>query len=697
MAGKIPSGFDIQSLKGVGPHKAKLLSRLGIKTLGQALYYLPYRYENRISIKKICDIALNERTTVSGEIISSQVLRLPGRKLKIFEITVSDGSASLKAKWFNQPFLHKTLRRGSRLFLYGTVGINPYRRAGFEMENPEYEIVGDSDDSLVHINRIVPVYRVTSGISVRQMRSMIFSALNACSEDLADPVPDEVLKRNALPGLSESLAGVHFPDAGADIERLNRGDTGYHRRLCFDELFMLELGLVVLKKKNVREKGISFDVKGSLLEKLRANLPFKLTAAQERVFDDILADMKKPHPMSRLIQGDVGCGKTIIALMAMTVAAECGYQSALMAPTEILAEQHYVNIRRSAEDLGLRVCLLTGSKKDRPLGDISSGEMDLVIGTHALIQEGVIFHKLGLAVIDEQHRFGVSQRALLREKGLNPDVLIMTATPIPRTLALTLYGDLDCSVIDELPPNRHPVTTRLFLSSQKDSIYNLIGDQINAGRQVYIVYPVIEESEKTDLRPATTGKLAFEKIFPDFRVDLIHGRMKTQERERIMESFKRGEIEILVSTTVIEVGVDVPNATLMIIIHAERFGLSQLHQLRGRIGRGPHHSCCALVTYGPHSEEAKRRLDIMTESADGFRIAEEDLKLRGPGEFFGTRQSGMPDLRVADILRDASLLNKARAEAFRIVDHDPELAGCPVLREAIEEFWRGKIEFFKTC
>jgi ATP-dependent DNA helicase RecG len=406
--------------------------------------------------------------------------------------------------------------------------------------------------------------------------------------------------------------------------------------------------------------------------------------------------MRSPHPMNRLIQGDVGCGKTIVALMAMTVAAECGYQSALMVPTEILAEQHFINIHTLIEALGLTVCLLTGSKRERPLDEIASGEIDIVVGTHALIQEGVSFKNLGLVIIDEQHRFGVMQRALLRRKAMNPDVLVMTATPIPRTLALTLYGDLDYSVIDELPPQRRPVTTLLFSPKQKDYIYTFIREEVKKGRQVYVVYPVIEESEKTDLRSAIRGKNAFEKDFPEFTIRLLHGRMKAQEREEIMASFKQGEIDILVSTTVIEVGIDVPNTTLMLIIHAERFGLAQLHQLRGRVGRSPQQSFCMMVAYEPSGEEAKKRLDVMAKSNDGFMIAEEDLNIRGPGEFFGTRQSGLPDLRIAHIVRDAWLLNGARKEAFNLIERYPDLKGFPLLRKSLEGFWKGKIELFKT-
>jgi ATP-dependent DNA helicase RecG len=707
--GKDLSDFPIQYIKGVGPQRVKLLSRLGINTVKDALYYLPYRYEDRSNLKKISDLIYNNIEAIAGKVISAEVIRLPGKNLKIFELTVNDGSGLLKGKWFNQPFMKKNFKVGQEVILCGTVKRNPYWGIGFEMDNPEYEILNNtvetpnmnrfqqsSDDSLIHTNRVVPVYKVTSGLSVRQIRSIMFNLIHSHLEDVTDPIPEEILKRNGLPTLPESLSCVHFPDKEADIRALNSGVSDFHRRLSFDELFMLELGLALIKKGKVIEKGIAFKTGGRLLKKLIEILPFRLTKSQEQVFNEILEDMKRPHPMNRLIQGDVGCGKTVVALMAMAVAAECGYQSALMVPTEILAEQHYINIHSIVEDLGLKICLLTGSKKDRPLDKISSGDIDIIVGTHALIQEGVIFKNLGLVVIDEQHRFGVMQRALLRKKGFNPDVLVMTATPIPRTLALTVYGDLDYSVIDELPPNRMPVETLLFSSKQKDTIYSLIRKEIKKGRQVYVVYPIIEESEKTDLRSAIMGKNAFEKFFSDFTVGLIHGRIKAEEREKIMASFKHGEIDLLVCTTVIEVGVDVPNATLMLIIHAERFGLSQLHQLRGRVGRSSHLSSCLLISYEPYGEDARRRLDIMVRSNDGFRIAEEDLNIRGHGEFFGTRQSGMPDLRIANIIRDAALLSQARKEAFSLIDKDPLLKSSPLLRKTLETSWKGKIELFKT-
>lgn len=700
--------FPIQYIKGVGPRRARLLSRLGITTVRNALYYLPYRYENRTNIRKISDLTYGDIETVYGRVVSADIIKPRGKSLRIFELTIHDGSGLLKGKWFNQPFMKKNLKIGYEVLLHGVVKRNPYWGIGFEIDNPEYEIIRTDtvekndpetlsrEESLIHMNRVVPVYRVTSGLSVRQIRTVMFTIINTHVKDMQEVIPSNILSKNRLPDISETLSQVHFPDASADIELLNRGMSDFHRRLAFEELFLLELGLAVIQRNSVMEKGFVFNPEGQLIKRLFDILPFRLTQAQERVLDEIRHDMKRPFSMNRLIQGDVGCGKTIVALMAIMIASECGYQSALMAPTEILAEQHYLNVYKMLKDLGLKTCLLTGSTKNRPLSQIASGEITVVIGTHALIQEGVTFKNLGLVVIDEQHRFGVMQRALLRKKADNPDVLVMTATPIPRTLALTLYGDLDFSVIDELPPDRRPVKTLLFHSKQKENIYKLIRDEVTKGRQVYVVYPIIDESEKTDLKSAILGKNAFEKTFPEFNVMLLHGRMKPSERETIMSAFKNGEINILVSTTVIEVGVDVPNATLMLIVHAERFGLSQLHQLRGRIGRGFHQSYCILVAYEPYGEEARRRLQIMVKTHDGFRIAEEDLNIRGPGEFFGTRQSGMPDLKVANIVRDARLLHEARKEAFKLIEKDPEVKGFPLLKKYLESFWEGKIELFKT-
>jgi len=701
--GKNLSEFPVQYIKGVGPGRAKLLNTLGIKTAEDALYYLPYRYEDRKNIKKISALEYGRLETVIGKVIAAEVIKLPRRNIKLFELTVSDGSGIVKGKWFNQPFLKKNFKPGQEVILSGVVKRNPYQGIGFEFDNPEYEFVTEDGDAFIHTARIVPIYRTTSGLSVRQLRTIMFNLINTCIKDVPDHIPEEILRRNNFHGLAESIFNSHFPESGIDIDSLNSCSSIYQKRLYFEELFKFELGLSIIKKGKEVERGIAFDCNGVLVRKFIDALKFKLTSAQQRVFEEILHDMRSQHPMNRLLQGDVGCGKTVIAVMAMLTAAECGYQSALMAPTEILAGQHYINIHKMIEDMGLKVCLMTGSKKKEREAlrcDIASGEIKIIIGTHALIQEGVEFKNLGIAIIDEQHRFGVMQRQLLRKKAVNPDVLVMTATPIPRTLSMTLYGDLNYSVIDELPPGRSPVVTRLFNAGQKEYIYRAIAEETKKGRQVYVVYPVIDETEKTSasggLKSAILGREALEKIFPNLKVELIHGRLKPQERENVMASFKAGAINVLVSTTVIEVGVDVPNAAMMLIVHAERFGLSQLHQLRGRVGRGGSQSYCFLLMYEPVSEDARRRLDIMIKTNDGFKIAEEDLDIRGPGEFFGTRQAGMPDLKLANIVRDARLLDTARKEAFALIDKDSELNSFPELKKGLEMFWRGKIELFKT-
>jgi ATP-dependent DNA helicase RecG len=689
------SGLQIQYIKGVGPRRAEIFSRLGIKTIHDALYCLPKRYEDRNNIKNICELKAGDIETVRGLILSADVIGMRRSKFKIFELTVNDGTGVIRGKWFNQPFMKKNFRTGQEVLISGTVK-NAYRGGGLEIDNPEYELVVEDEDTFIHSKRTVPVYRLTQGIGQRQFRKIMFGIVNAYADKLQDPVPPEIIRKNSLPVLTESIKQVHFPEENIDLELLNRGITGFHKRLYFEELFIFETGLAIIKKISSNINGISFKSSGKLSSRLLSVLPFELTNAQKRTIEDILRDMGRPCPMNRLIQGDVGCGKTVVALIAMLNAVECGYQAALMAPTEILAEQHFINIYKLIEQLGLSVELLTGGPKKEKLERIESGGIDIIVGTHALIQEGVKFRKLGLAVIDEQHKFGVIQRAVLRKKGLNPDILLMTATPIPRSLSLTLYGDIDCSVIDEIPPGRKPVTTRLFTSGQKEEIYSLIREAITKGRQAYVVYPAIDESEKISLKNAIQGKEAFEKIFPEFRTGLLHGRMNPVERESVMLSFKKHEIDILVCTTVIEVGVDVPDATIMLIIHAERFGLAQLHQLRGRVGRGTDSACCILVAYEPYGDEAGKRLDIMLSSGDGFRIAEEDLQIRGPGEFLGTRQAGLPELKIADIVRDAELLDSAKRDAFVLVDEDPELKKNPSLKKAVEVFWKGKADLYKT-
>jgi ATP-dependent DNA helicase RecG len=686
--------FPIEYIKGIGPQRAKLFSRFGIRTIREALFYLPYRYEDRTALTPISGLSTEGIETVQGKIVYANSIRTRMRNHRIFEITIHDGTGFLKAKWFNRPFLQTNLCPGREVILSGRV--KKSGQAVAEMYSPEYEIVSDDTDSFIHSKRMVPVYRITEGISQKQFRKIMFSIVNDYAREISDPVPPGMIERNGLPPLVASIQQLHFPSGETELESFNNGTSRYHQRLVFDELLFFELGLAALKRRKREQKGIAFRPAGNLRKKLLKLLPFALTEAQKTTLDDIRKDMRASHAMHRLIQGDVGCGKTVVALCAMLDAVESGYQTALMAPTEILAGQHFITIQGLVKPLGLKVELLTSRQGGGQIGRVATGEADIVVGTHALIEETVRFKKLGLAVIDEQHKFGVMQRALLRKKGTAPDVLVMTATPIPRSLAMTLYGDLDCSVINELPPGRMPVVTRLFKAEQKKEIYGMLRHELEKGRRAYVVYPAIEESEKSDLKNAVQGKEGFERIFPEYRVALLHGRMSTVEREAVMRSFKLGEIDILVSTTVIEVGVDVPEATIMLVVHAERFGLAQLHQLRGRVGRGADSSSCLLIIYKPCGEEARRRLDIMLRSNNGFRIAEEDLAIRGSGELMGIRQAGMPDLKVANIVRDMKILETARAEAFRLVEESPELREFPSLKKAVEVFWKGKDDLFKT-
>ena len=526
---------------------------------------------------------------------------------------------------------------------------------------------------------------------------MMKNIVDSCSAAVPEPLPDYLVAKYALMPAAEAVPEVHFPTKENNIDVLNRGMSAAHRRLSFEELLVLELGLALRKRGlSIEKKGISFKTLGRLEDELRNNLPFTLTQAQERVIGEIKKDMTADRPMNRLVQGDVGCGKTVVALIAMLMAVENGYQACVMAPTEILAEQHYRTIAALSALLGITVKRLTGSlrkkAKDAVLAEIASGAAQLVIGTHALIEGAVAFHKLGLAIIDEQHRFGVMQRSMLKSKGLEPDVLVMTATPIPRTLALTVYGDLDVSVIDQMPPGRSPVITRLYYESKRRDAYQFIENELEKGRQAYVVYPLVEETEKSDLKAATEMAGQLQKdVFPAWNVGLLHGRMKGGEKESVMTAFSSGEIHVLVSTTVIEVGVDVPNAAVMVIEHPERFGLAQLHQLRGRVGRGAHQSACILMGPRMFAEETRERLIAFTRTNDGFRIAEEDLRLRGPGEFFGTRQSGLPDLRAANIVRDADLLENARNEAFELIKADPGLSRYPRLYELMKQKWEGRL------
>jgi ATP-dependent DNA helicase RecG len=689
----------IQHVKGVGPKLSKILERKGIQTVEDLLYFLPRTYEDRRQMKKVSELEAGTKETGIGEIVLSGFGFYAARRKRIFEVIVGDGSGVLALKWFhgNGQYLMGRFKKGRKLIFSGEVRWFNQRK---EIHHPDVEFVGDeAEKDFLNFKRIVPIYSETEGLYQRTMRRLMRNVLDDYGDEPSSPIPKEVLDKQELIDLPAALRKVHFPEDDDSLEALNLQRSQGHRRIIFDEFFFLELGMALRKKGRVLEKGISFEAEGRLADRLLEHLPFQLTRAQERVWNEIRKDMDRPLPMNRLLQGDVGSGKTIVSLLACLKAIECGYQAAVMAPTEILAEQHFLNSRRWLEPLGIRVTLLTssvrGSDREALYGSVQKGESRLVIGTHALIQEAVEFERLGLAIIDEQHRFGVVQRALLKKKGENPDVLVMTATPIPRTLALTFYGDLDVSVIDEMPPGRVPVKTQVFSESARKKVYQVVREEVEKGRQCFVVYPLVEESEKLDLRDATRMAEELQKeIFPEWKVGLLHGRMGSDEKEAVMMDFKRGEIQILVATTVIEVGIDIPNASLMVVEHAERFGLSQLHQLRGRIGRGQHASKCLLLAQYRSSEEARVRLKTMEATADGFRIAEKDLELRGPGEFLGVRQSGLPDFRVAHILRDTPILMEARKEAFRLVHEDPGLVlpSHLALRRELMKRWRGRLE-----
>ncbi len=655
-------------VKGVGPVRAAMLEAKGLRTVEDLLAYPPFRYEDRSNVKTIAQLAPGEMATVVAGVRSAGVSGFRRRDLGLFEATFSDASrAVLLAKWFHAAYLAEVLRPGLRVALYGKVEYDSF--AGrMAMVHPDYEILGDEDaaEAALHVGRVVPVYEAAGKITTRVFRRLVHTVLETLAP-LEDPLPAGIRRRLGLPDLWTAVRNLHFPPEQEDLRLLNSFRTPAQIRLIFEEFFWLQYGLALKKTRARREAGVAFQLNDRVRERVRQMLPFKPTAAQKRVLAEIAADMAQPHPMHRLLQGDVGSGKTLVAAEAAVIAIENGYQVALLAPTEILAAQHFYYFKGLFRKLGYTVGLLTGSagkrEKERIKKLLAGGLIHFAVGTHALLEEDVSFQRLGLAIIDEQHRFGVLQRLRFIRKGTSPDVLVMTATPIPRTLALTLYGDLDVSVIDELPPGRKPIITRHVSEDQIEEVWSFLKRQIQAGRQAYVVYPVIEESE-TQARKAAEKMYRHlsQDVFPDLRVGLLHGRMPAEEKEAVMESFKRGETQILVSTTVIEVGVDVPNATVMVIEQAERFGLAQLHQLRGRVGRGADQSYCILVT-GSLGDVSRERIRTLVESSDGFYIAEMDLKLRGPGEFFGTRQAGLPALRVANILRDAELLELARREA----------------------------------
>jgi ATP-dependent DNA helicase RecG len=694
----------VQFIRGVGPRLAEALAKKGIVTVEDALYLLPNRYEDRRVLQRVAGLKPGSTEVFHAEVLSSDVVPTKGGR-RFFEAVVGDGSGTITLKWFNYNagFMKKTWQQGRLGIFTGEVRQYGYQK---EIHHPDVEWLAAGEDLVgvmardpFNFGRVVPVYPLTEGLHQKTMRKVMKEIVDGFIKGIASNIPDTVADRHNLIPLDKALREVHFPGNDADLTALNEGNTSAHRTLVFDELFFLELGLALRRQGVTLEPGISFVVAHRYTKPLARILPFQLTSAQRRVLTEIKTDMMAPHPMHRLVQGDVGSGKTLVALMSALVAVENGYQVAIMTPTEILAEQHYLNLHRWCEELGVTVVLITaglkGKAKGAALEAIARGEKQIVIGTHAVIQERVEFHRLGLGIIDEQHRFGVIQRGLLKKKGANPDILVMTATPIPRTLAMTVFGDLSLSVIDELPPGRTPVETRICYESRRAQVYQLIRDEAAKGHQAYIIYPLVEESEKSELKAATQmAEHLQQDVFPDLRIALLHGRMKPEEKEAVMRSFNARETDILVATTVIEVGIDVPNATVMVIEHAERFGLSQLHQLRGRVGRGSGRSRCVLLTTGKLSEDGKKRLKVMEATSDGFRIAEADLEIRGPGDFLGTRQAGLPDFRVANILRDARVLEEARSEAFALVERDPALS-LPEhvrLREELARRWGGRLE-----
>ncbi|MFQ5928424.1 MAG: ATP-dependent DNA helicase RecG [Acidobacteriota bacterium] len=686
----------VQYIKGVGPKRAEMFSRVGIHTAEDLLKYKPFRYEDRTNFRRIKELKPEEEAVIQGKVAVTGGYTTPMKKMKIFEVLVTDDSGSLQVKFFNQPYLDKVFRKGQTVILYGVPRVDNFS-LGISMVSPEFEIIERGSNGKVHTGRIVPIYRRVGQLSTRMLRQIIFQLLDDLPERVEDPLPPSVLRKYKFPDRRLAFQEVHFPSPRTRLskniylKKLESSQTAAHQRFIFEEFFLFQLGLHVTKKqRQIVPKKRVIRIKEKIREVIKSILPFHPTSAQKRVLKEIVDDLCGPKVMNRLLQGDVGSGKTIVALQAMIVVIENGCQAVLMAPTEILAEQHYNNIRQYLSETRYQLAFLTsrvkGKERESVLTQIDSGEIDILVGTHALIQEGVDFKSLGLVVIDEQHRFGVLQRSQLMEKGDRPETLVMTATPIPRSLALTLYGDLDLSVLDEMPPGRQPVRTLVKTEKSRQEVYRAVGRELEKGRQAFVVYPLIEESEKVDLRAATEMAEHLQKdVFPDYSVGLLHGRLKADEKETLMWRFKAGEIDVLVSTTVIEVGIDVPNATLTVIEHAERFGLSQLHQLRGRIGRGKHPGLCILMTEGTRSREAYQRLNIMRKTNDGFKIAEKDLEIRGPGEFVGTRQSGIPEFLFGNIVRDRKQLELARQEAEKYLSQCLESASQPP-QQVLSEF-----------
>jgi ATP-dependent DNA helicase RecG len=660
---------DVQYVKGVGPRRSAILGSRGIRTVEDLLLHIPKAYQDRASFVPLSSLRIGEDAAIHARVYRSRVLQTRTRG-RILDVILTDGSSFAHAKWFHGGYLQtREFSAGREVVLFGRVDFDRHE-SKFVFFNPEFELLdGGEGSASLDIGRCVPIYEEIAGITSRQFRRIVSGALTDLAKEIDDPLPADIREANGFPDIRTCLERVHFPEPSDDLAKLNQRQSPYHRRLIFEEFFLLELIFALRRVQGRAMKGVRFETTDRVRQQVKTILPFHPTAAQKRVLKEIVDDLKASYPMTRLMQGDVGSGKTIVAFEAMVIAVENGYQAALMAPTEILAEQHYINAKRVLGPLNYEIGVvrrgIRKAEKQELLDKIASGEVQVVIGTHALIEEHTVFKKLGLVIVDEQHRFGVVQRLQLMAKGENPNTLVMTATPIPRTLAMTLYGDLDLSVIDQMPPGRSPIKTIHVTERDAERVHRMIATEVEQGRQAYIVYPLIEESEKVDLKSATEGFKKLSEVFKGRRVALLHGRLKSDEKEAIMRAFAAGEIDVLVSTTVIEVGVDVANATVMLVEHAERFGLAQLHQLRGRVGRGGHSSLCILMTPARLSDVARQRIQAMVSTTDGFRLAETDLQLRGPGEMAGTRQSGIPEFRVGNLLIDSELLALAQKEAER--------------------------------
>jgi len=695
-----PCAQLVQFLRGVGPKRAALLARMELHTVHDLLWCLPTRYEDRRQLTPLGRLQWGKRETFCGTVMSLQAQ--PVKRGKPFvALLLQDNSGALICKWFQArtAYLQERFPVGTHVVGSGLVTLNGYTGAR-EVVHPDLEVLDADDAEQVHFGRVVPIYPLTAGLHQKGMRSLMKMVVDTYIPQIEETLPEALRRAHHLPGLAEALRQVHFPDDHADVLRFTGQETPFHERLVFEEFFLLELGLALRHRAAQREpRAVPYAQPNHLGEALIQQLPFHLTAAQHRVLFEVLEDMQRPYPMNRLIQGDVGSGKTVVALLAMLMAVSNGFQAALMAPTEILAEQHLGTLRRLLAPLELEVELLTSAVKGKSrqllLERIAQGTVPVLVGTHALLYDEVQFHQLGMIVVDEQHRFGVLQRASLRRKGLTPDVLVMTATPIPRTLAMTLYGDLDHSLLDEMPPGRHPVRTTVLGEGRREQAYDTVRREVKKRHQAYIVYPLIDESESLDLGAAVAMAQHLQQdIFPDYRVGLLHGRLPSDDKDGMMQAFVAGELDILVSTTVIEVGVDVPNATVMLIENAEHFGLAQLHQLRGRVGRGEAQAYCVLLTGPALSKEGRQRLRVMQDSTDGFYVAEQDLQIRGPGELLGTKQSGLPELRVGNVLHHATCLEQARHAAFELLQADPTLTDPEhqALAAAAQVRWGGRLE-----